>query len=208
MAVHCAKCGEELLGAVNRCWKCGQVFARHPETDGLPPVRMERPPAAGEPLEAIVLDDAPAAAPGAASQPAAVAVAAPPAPSFPPPLAPAVQFIPRPIVPPPSTAQIVEARRKSLVAMGGTVGGIVVGVFALAIAPFRFEAAIVGLIGIGLGVWGLHSPKRNWAFVGLLICCLAIGLGAYRGANDIYIYIKNQQPLEIEEPAEEEVLPP
>jgi hypothetical protein len=208
MAVHCAKCGEELLGAVNRCWKCGQVFARHPETDGLPPVRMERPPAAGEPLEAIVLDDAPAPAPGATSQPAAVAIAAPPTTGFPPPVAPAVQFIPKPIAPPPSTAQIVEARRKALVAMGGTVGALVLGIFALAIAPFRFEAAIVGLIGIGLGVWGLYSPRRNWAFVGVLICVLAIALGAYRGANDIYIYIKNRQTIEIEQPAEEDVVPP
>jgi hypothetical protein len=55
MAVHCAKCGEELLGAVNRCWKCGQIFVRRPEMDGLPPVRMERPPEASEPLDAIVL---------------------------------------------------------------------------------------------------------------------------------------------------------
>jgi hypothetical protein len=201
MAVHCAKCGEELLGAVNRCWKCGQVFARHPETDGLPPVRMERPPAAGEPLEAIVLDDAATGA-EAQSQPA-VAIAAPPAASFPP-IAPAVQFIPKPMAPPPSTAQIVEARRKGLVAMGGTIGGIVMGVFALVIAPFHFLAVIVGLIGIGLGVWGLYSPRRNWALVGLLICCLAIGLGAYRGANDLYVFIKNQQPIEMEEPADPE----
>lgn len=207
MAVHCAKCGEELLGAVNRCWKCGQFFARHPETDGLPPVRMERPPAAGEPLEAIVLDDAPAGS-TTQSQAAAVAVAAAPAASFPPPLAPAVQFIPKPIAPPPSTAQIVEARRKSLVAMGGTVGGFVLGVFALVLAPFNSLAVVVGLIGIGLGVWGLHSPRRNWALVGLLICCLAIGLGAYRGANDLYVYIKNQQPMEIEEPAEEDAAVP
>jgi hypothetical protein len=197
MAVHCAKCGEELMGAVNRCWKCGQVFARHPESDGLPPVRMERPPAAGEPLEAIVLDDAGQAAP--------VAVAAPPAAGFPPPpVAPTVQFIPKPIAAAPSTAKLVEARRQSLVAMGGTVGALAIGVFALILAPFRFEAAIVGLIGLGLGLWGLHSPKRNWALVGLLLCCLAIGLGAYRGANDLYVYIKSQQPTEIEEPTEDE----
>jgi len=205
MAVHCAKCGEELLGAVNRCWKCGQIFARRPEMDGLPPVRMERPPAAGEPLEAIILDDD---ADGRGEQAAAapVAVAAPPAGGFPlpPPMAPTVQFIPKPIAPPPSTSQMIEARRHSLMAMGGTVGALAVGVFALILAPFRFEAAIVGLIGLGLGLWGLHSPKRNWALVGLLLCCLAIGLGAYRGANDLYVFIKSQQPVEIEEPVEDE----
>lgn len=206
MAVHCAKCGEELLGAVNRCWKCGQVFVRHPETDGLPPVRMERPPAAGEPLEAIVLDDA--AATGAAQDPAlaATAVAAAPPARFPP--APTVQFIPKSAAPPPSTSEIIEARRYSMMAMGGTVSSLVLGVFALGLSPFRYEAAIIGLIGLFLGLWGLYSPKRNWALVGLLICCLAIGLGAYRGASDIYIYIQSQQPLEIVEPTEEDELLP
>ena len=39
MAVRCSKCGEELLGPVNRCWKCGQQFSAQAETGGLPPVR-------------------------------------------------------------------------------------------------------------------------------------------------------------------------
>src|SRR5437868_1140366 len=39
MAVRCSKCGEELLGPVNRCWKCGQQFTAQAETGGLPPVR-------------------------------------------------------------------------------------------------------------------------------------------------------------------------
>ncbi len=55
MAVRCSKCGEELLGAVNRCWKCGQMFALHPEIDGTPPVRSERPPT-NEPLQATVVE--------------------------------------------------------------------------------------------------------------------------------------------------------
>lgn len=28
MSVVCGKCGEELMGAVNRCWKCGTPFIR------------------------------------------------------------------------------------------------------------------------------------------------------------------------------------
>src|SRR6185436_8707041 len=39
MAVRCSKCGEELLGPVNRCWKCGQQFSAQAEIGGLPPVR-------------------------------------------------------------------------------------------------------------------------------------------------------------------------
>ena len=39
MPVICAKCGEELMGAVNRCWKCGQQAISTPDSAGAPPVR-------------------------------------------------------------------------------------------------------------------------------------------------------------------------
>lgn len=60
MEVSCSRCGAELLGAVNRCWRCGQpVLSRSDGTDS-PPVR--RPPLRGpldvppwRPLDAEVL---------------------------------------------------------------------------------------------------------------------------------------------------------
>src|SRR5688500_11619258 len=119
MAVHCAKCGEELLGAVNRCWTCGQIFVRRPEMDGLPPRSMERPTSAGEALEAIVWDDAQGHSDSASAAPP-LAVAARRASGFPaPPAAPVVQYIPKPLAPPPSPSEIIAARRSSLMAMGG-----------------------------------------------------------------------------------------
>lgn len=199
MAVHCAKCGEELLGAVNRCWKCGQVFVRRPEADGLPPVRMELAPAAHEPLEAIVLDDAQAGGEAIATATTTAVAASAVDPPAAPRVAPLVQYVPKPVAPPVSTAQIIEARRRGLMAMGGTIAAILLGVFALILSFFRAEAAVIALLGLGMGLWGLYSPRRNWALVGVLLCCLAVGLGVYRGASDLYIYIKNQQPVEIEE---------
>src|SRR5436190_459879 len=50
MAVTCSNCGEELLGAVNRCWKCGSAFAAPPKTADEPPVR--RAPVPIEQLQA------------------------------------------------------------------------------------------------------------------------------------------------------------
>jgi hypothetical protein len=41
MKAHCGYCGEEILGAVNRCWRCGHRFRRLPAADGQPPVRRE-----------------------------------------------------------------------------------------------------------------------------------------------------------------------
>lgn len=204
MSVRCAKCGEELLGAVNRCWKCGQVFARHPEIDGLPPVRMERPPEASEPLDALVLEEPPAAeasssgtAPPATAEPAAI-------PPVVPRVAPVIQYVPKPVVAPRPTAEIVAARRHSLMAMGGTVAAVVLGIFAVCLSPFRFEGAIVGLLGLAMGLWGLYSPRRGWAFAAVLLCCLGIALGAYRGANDLYVLIMKNQPVELDQPLPEE----
>jgi hypothetical protein len=54
MPVHCAKCGEELLGAVNRCWRCGTALVPQSGPSGIPPVR--RAPVEA-PLDAAVIDD-------------------------------------------------------------------------------------------------------------------------------------------------------
>ena len=56
MPVHCATCGEELLGSVNRCWKCGNQFEALAE-DGLPPIIRAPVPSDTQPVE----DDVPVA---------------------------------------------------------------------------------------------------------------------------------------------------
>ncbi len=39
MAVTCSNCGEELLGSVNRCWRCGREMVSVAGAGGTPPVR-------------------------------------------------------------------------------------------------------------------------------------------------------------------------
>jgi hypothetical protein len=41
MKAHCGYCGEEMMGAVNRCWRCGHHFATAPIASGEPPVRRQ-----------------------------------------------------------------------------------------------------------------------------------------------------------------------
>ena len=53
MPVTCAKCGEELLGSVNRCWQCGSEMLSTPDAATAPPVR--RRPAV--PVSAVVAED-------------------------------------------------------------------------------------------------------------------------------------------------------
>jgi hypothetical protein len=59
---------------------------------------------------------------------------------------------------------------------------------------FRFEAALIALLGLVLGIWGLYSPKRRLALAAMLVCCLAIGLGSYT-ARQLYVHIQNLQPI-------------
>lgn len=73
MTIHCGKCGAELLGAVNRCWKCGQQVVSRADGVSAPPVR--RPPVDGpleippwEALAAVIVDDEPAASEATATE--------------------------------------------------------------------------------------------------------------------------------------------
>lgn len=73
MAVHCGKCGEELLGAVNRCWKCGTVYQPQSGGASLPPVRRDpveaAPQSAAPPADAPPDDARPADSPPADTRP-------------------------------------------------------------------------------------------------------------------------------------------
>ena len=189
MAVRCSKCGEELMGAVNRCWKCGQLLAQRPEIDGRPPVRTAAP-AAVAPLEAVVLAEEELA--DVAGGPAEGSPAARSLPHLVP-TSPAAAQIQRHTRA--TTSEFIDAKRASLTAMGGTIGSLVLGLFALALALFRFEAALIALLGLILGIWGLYSQKRSLALFAMLLCCLAIGLGSYTGAKQLYVYYKNRQPV-------------
>jgi hypothetical protein len=210
MTVRCAQCGEELLGAVNRCWKCGQQFVARPTVEGLPPVRVE--PAAlaaagamssatseassAEPLEARVLDDsASGVAAAMIDPPRTLPVSASPPPPHP--LAtPLPTYVPR-----------RSPQRPNFAAQGGAYGAIVLGVFALVLAPFRWEASIVAFVGILMGIWGVYSPRRNWALVGMLLCTVALGWGTFTGVRQVYLWMNRNAPVTVDEPIEEEITP-
>src|SRR5690349_16774282 len=97
----CPKCGEKLLGAVNRCWKCGLTFTMPPDNP--------LPVAADQPMDAIVLGPSDFTA----TVPTAALVGESPFRTTAPTRWDAVA--PRM----PTTAELTEARRAGLVAMGG-----------------------------------------------------------------------------------------
>jgi hypothetical protein len=183
-----------LLGAVNRCWKCGQQFIARPTVEGLPPVRAQIAQAAmAEALEAKVLDEPAAAATAAPAGPVAVLVSPPPPPAHP---------LDTPM---PSLRRLV-AQPPNFAALGGAYGALLLGLFGLALSWFRYEGAIVAVVGLLAGIWGIYSPRRNWALVGMLLCALAMGVGTFTGVNELYRYLNRNRPVTVEEPAEDEAL--
>jgi hypothetical protein len=93
---------------------------------------------------------------------------------------------------------MIDARRASMMAMGGTVASLVLGVFAALLALAWPLAAVIAVIGLVMGIWGLYSPRRNLALVGMLLCCLAIGLGTYSLARYVYIQVESQRPIDLD----------
>lgn len=202
MAVRCSKCGEELLGPVNRCWKCGQTFATLPDAGGLPPVRRDVPVAAPLPaiaVAAVVETPSPMAS---ADSPVAGSISqSGPTIRTGSPFAPGAAMVPmasasptvsttrsgnqRPNVP--ATQDLV----RDHVAVAGAIGAVVLGVFGMSVAWMANPSAVIGgallaIVGLALGMWGLHSRRRGWALFGMLLCVAAVSLASYTGAMLLY----------------------
>jgi len=209
---ECPRCAEPLLGAVNRCWKCG-LDLRAQTQPGAPITSV----GAAEPLVVAEL----ASEGTATSQETSAAPVAIPAQRLQPyapepgqivgftpeglPVRRGSPFVAGALLLPPQQApefgKPAAARRKptpyqSQASWGGAVAAIVLGIFGIVIAPFRFEGAIVGLLGLVMGIWGLYSQRRGWALFGLILCCLAIGVGMYTGAFWLFQAINNAKPWE------------
>jgi hypothetical protein len=145
--------------------------------DGRPPVRTVVVADATQVLEARVLE------PG---EPAPAPLPAPPMP-----LAPAT--LPQR----PPTSELVDRRRAAMMAMGGTVASLVLGVFAAVLGLVWPPAALIAVLGLAMGIWGLSSPRRNLALIGMLICCLAVGIGAFGGVRALYLKVQSNRRIEV-----------
>lgn len=180
MPSKCQQCGEELLGAVNRCWRCGTKVEL-----GV----LSGPPARTDPA-AAPLPAAPAEVPNAD----VVVAELVPSPSRQDagPLASATPLIP----PRPSTL------RRTSAAQGGAIAALVLGLMSLVASFYTLSAAIPAALGLILGAWGLFSPRRGPAILGLLLCFLALAVASFTGAVGLYKQAYGHAPWET--PAEPE----
>jgi hypothetical protein len=188
MSYRCPKCGEELIGAVNRCWKCGRAFAA-PVTEAVA-AQAEAAEASAEPTAAervYVAQLAESSEPPPEAGPIRVGspFAGPSAGAGPLPDNTVVMPPPQPIRP---------NYPQNAAAAGGAYAAIFLAVMSLFICLIAGDglmlavaALLIAFLGLIMGAWGLSSNQRKAAGIGLLLCVLAVslssvwtGLNAYR----------------------------
>lgn len=211
-----------MLGAVNRCWKCGTSFESSACDDDGPPVRrapiVDLEPAAGPAADAPVMAElAELEEPGAASA-AAPEVAKPglkpetPVPEVQraePPVATAAVTAgraegkgPTPTRPP---AVLPKPRFRISHRYGGWLGALAL-LLGLASAAFSYHSywALPGsLAGLALGIWALAGKRRGAAMVGIIICCIAFSVSGYRALLVAYTELMGYSPFDQQRPVEE-----
>lgn len=195
MAVQCAQCGEELLGAVNRCWRCGHEFEPHSGPSDLPPVRRSPPQRLA------------AAAVGVAAEETASPVDGEPLPALLVPSRRGSPFADRGsvVIEDKSEAAVYEALHSRRQGYGAATAAAAltfpIGFLALILAfSFPMGGVVVASFGIAIGTWGLYSPRRGVALSGLLLCCLCLALSGFNAAVEIYVHIYGVAPWETAEP--------
>ena len=196
---NCPHCNEEMLGAVNRCWNCGQRV-----TQPILAVIIEEPVAVAtaEALGPIPDDDLP---PFTAED---IALALPKEPprrgspfvrmaelAEPKPLH--AQYGEGPYSSPPALMPGTRATNDALptyypqhgAAIGAVVGALVLGVISLVAAWFTVLAFFTAIAGIALGIWGLKTDRKTLAICALLLCTVAVALTGVFFAFAFYDYL-------------------
>lgn len=207
MAVQCAKCGEELMGAVNRCWRCGQEFVPRNSDTGLPPIRrlplaaatrdvwdaelsdprpttldlpvVNGPVRENQPARRVLRRGSPFGDRGAATLETMETKSA---------------------LGKEDEAKEREAKyQKNGGAAASAVLTVPLGLISFA-AAFLFPLAgfLLSILGLGMGIWGLKSRRRGLVIAGLLLCCLSLAIASFNGVVQIYVSQYGRAPWEAE----------
>ena len=217
--VQCTRCGEALLGAVNRCWRCGTVFPASVDSDDLPPVR--RSPLVSTAVE-VTGRQTPSG--GASAEGEAAPRSYPmdgdhlPRPEFgtTSPVQVGSPFSDRseplavnvPLDHPSNAHDRLTTRSpatqypRNLAARGGATASLSLGLISwLGVLMILWGdwsplgTVVTSLLGIGLGVWGVFSHFRRVAITGLLMGCITLAVSGFCEAIDIYVRVNGENPF-------------
>ena len=200
--VTCAQCGEELLGSVNRCWRCGTEFALHADQDWLPPVRRSpvspanartadgAPGNRADPIAADMVLESTAARTGGQLRRGS----------------------------PFNGAATWESSSYVASARGGAAASerapvyLVAGFSAAGVAAFSFllveslpvAAMALAAFAVGLAVVALYGPRRWVALAAILLAITSFGWAGYEFAIQIYILRHGSSPWSKDPPVDAE----
>jgi hypothetical protein len=205
MSIHCAKCGEELMGVVNRCWQCGQEFDASSKDRDLPPVRRRPVLTPASDIFVAELSDTSSSKPVSpmklrsfrtpdetatvrrgspfADRGTAILEAAT--------LENTLGQSSNALKPNRLSTTATQHQPAYRQASGGATASaalvLPLGVVSF-IAAFLFPLAgvLLALLGIGFSIWGLFSRRRIVAVAGLVICILSLTTAAFHGSVAIY----------------------
>ena len=182
MNARCSRCDEEVLGSVNRCWRCGQPFPLPRPADSVPPQRPECRET-NEALLAEVLDspvgtDVPTLCCGSpAAETADVFTDSP------------NRQLPNKRPSNPSTA------RQSPLVLALTSLALLLGLVSLALLRNLPEASLtLSALGIVAGCLALRSGGLRAGSAALLMCCFAAWLSGFALAVHLYTATHNVPP--------------
>jgi hypothetical protein len=180
---QCSNCGEEVLGAVNRCWNCGQLFALAGEFGQTPPQRSST---AGDSdaLLAEVLEEAP----GAGEHPLRRGS---PFAENPGSVVPAGCAIPRSN----AAATVAGVRRPDWLVRMGPYASIAVGMIGLLICGrLPLAGLIASAVGLAAGRAALSGKRPGAAVAGMLLNCLVCSLSLFLLAVATYDSLHGVKP--------------
>ena len=199
MPVTCSHCGEELLGAVNCCWKCGAKFALRPELDGRPPFRrppvLDPEPAAATTAKVTIAEVGGVDVSGEAAAPnirrgspfaTSATLASAPRTTNQSLNAPVVASAPRAA---PTNLSTTSSYRYSdhVVSIVAAVSSVVLGLASFMLSSyFPIGALAIAVVGLAMGVWGLYSTRRGVAVIGVILCCIALSISGFRSVVLLY----------------------
>lgn len=192
MPVVCARCGEELLGSVNRCWRCGQSLVVRAGDADVPPIR--RGPVSLTVDEPFVAELAVPDAADVRSEPAVLKTVVRRGSPFARHDSARNAHRDRTATPPPADRSWDGARVAATLA-------VVLALFSLGAAyTFPMAGIFLAIASLGFGIWGLFSRRRLGAVLGIVLSCLGLALSGFNTGVAVYESVYGAKPWESSPP--------
>ena len=224
MAVVCAKCGEELLGSVNRCWRCGQRAVSTPDAADAPPVRRspvilsdnqrrpvpssssEEAPTSEEPHVDDGADDVLILTDSAEESEHEAPASVNPGESSEPPSKETEDKAEGSLHAPKSTIAATVPARSSVDWQGWLAfASLFLGLLAISLGWLTPWMLLPSIVGIACGIVGVMSRRKTLAIIALLVCLLGVTASSVRLAYNVYLFLGDNagtpiDPLSTDDP--------